>query len=125
MKTQCPNCKAVQDVPEHYAHKEIKCLKCQKGFIAAEYKPIIIDRPPKIKRDESEFLAPPSSTMLNILAFLAIIISLFAAVASESVIVFIVGVGGGFLLVGLAEIVDSLRGIFLLLRKISQNLPKK
>ncbi len=44
MKTQCPNCKAEQDIPEEYEGRNLKCLSCKTPFLAKEYVP-----PPPIK----------------------------------------------------------------------------
>ena len=63
--------------------------------------------------------------VLDVLAFFAIVISIIAAVSEESVMIFIVGVGGGLILIGLGTILDSLRQIFKLLKKISQKLSEK
>lgn len=38
MNTQCPECKAEQEIPEVYANKQVKCSKCCKTFTASEYK---------------------------------------------------------------------------------------
>ncbi len=44
MKTQCPNCKAVQDVPAEYIGKDVTCRRCNELFVAEKFKkpPIVI-----------------------------------------------------------------------------------
>ena len=37
MKTQCPNCNAIQKVPDYYVNTEIKCQKCHSSFTASPY----------------------------------------------------------------------------------------
>jgi len=44
MKTQCPECKNEQDVPEQYIGKEITCSKCKTHFVAAKIKPPLVRR---------------------------------------------------------------------------------
>jgi hypothetical protein len=38
MITQCPKCQKMQDVPEPYRGKEVKCLGCKGAFSAVEYR---------------------------------------------------------------------------------------
>jgi len=127
MKTQCPECKNEQDVPEQYIGKEIKCLKCQKPFLASEHNLVVVPtsppRPKSIK--PTELPEPASGLSLKILGGFAIVGGVLAAAGSESTIVLIVGVGGGFLLIGIGWIIDSLQDIFRILKQISEKLPKK
>ena len=39
MKTQCPHCKTISNVPDEYQGREAKCLKCKKTFIIDRYVP--------------------------------------------------------------------------------------
>jgi hypothetical protein len=43
MKTQCPECKLVFDVPVEYMDKEVKCRRCEKSF-----KPVKFKKPPVV-----------------------------------------------------------------------------
>ena len=73
MKTQCPKCKAVQQIPDHYSGKSIKCKKCSENFIAIEYEPLV---PPANKNNPATppFWAP--GVYLQILGILGIFASL-------------------------------------------------
>jgi len=44
MKTQCPKCKFIFDVPPEYIGKKIKCRRCEKDFMPEKFKkpPIVI-----------------------------------------------------------------------------------
>ncbi len=48
MKTRCPHCKQVQDIPDPYRLRQVKCLVCRKDFVAAMYVP-----PPPMPRLDS------------------------------------------------------------------------
>ena len=37
MQVQCPACQAIFNVPDAYACKKNKCLKCQHSFFAVKY----------------------------------------------------------------------------------------
>lgn len=42
MKTLCPQCGNVFDVPNHYFEKPVKCLVCKFQFVATQYTPVPI-----------------------------------------------------------------------------------
>jgi len=40
MKTQCPSCKAVQEIPKEYSGRSITCTRCGESFIAEKFIPL-------------------------------------------------------------------------------------
>lgn len=38
MKTQCPHCDTIQEIPKEYADREVKCLGCDLVFVATKKK---------------------------------------------------------------------------------------
>jgi hypothetical protein len=95
MITQCPKCQKMQDVPEPYRGKEVKCLGCKGAFSAVEY------REPEEPREV--ILAPepdvmPAGRERPLLSFLMIFFAWVTVIVSIACI----GVTDGYSLCGLS-----------------------
>lgn len=62
IETQCPNCKAIFNIPIEYENHNIKCLKCKKTFSALEYKPIPIVIPDLPSKPPDKIRCPKCSS---------------------------------------------------------------
>jgi len=51
IKVKCPLCNHIQEIPEIYAHKSIKCRKCYKSIEAKPY-----DEPGVIGENKEQFI---------------------------------------------------------------------
>ena len=81
MKVQCPECKAVQEVPDPYLGKQVKCTKCQKPFITAEYKPVVIaQKPDKTPKQPPKPSKPPTGEYLCSWAVFCLLFSFIALI---------------------------------------------
>ena len=60
MKTQCPNCKAEQDIPKEYEGLNIKCLSCKSSFLAKEFTPPPPINPPLEQKPEPSPIKCPN-----------------------------------------------------------------
>lgn len=56
MKTQCPRCKSVHEIPPEYRGTEIKCTTCKESFPAVKFESPVIPRP---QRPDSESKPKP------------------------------------------------------------------
>ena len=77
MKTQCPHCKAVLTIPDHYALKPIKCSNCGDRFKAILFSRIAPAPPPLAKARSVDTPSPspigkPVCTTYYILAGLSL-----------------------------------------------------
>jgi len=53
METKCPHCNAIFKTPDEYKGKKIKCVKCQRSFIAAKFTAPSIEKPDVSHKDKS------------------------------------------------------------------------
>jgi len=77
MKTQCPECKTIQTVPDIYAGKKVKCPSCKKPFTAQKYEDIVLaaQKPVESLPPMPSLSSLPNGTWLNVLGILFIIFS--------------------------------------------------
>ena len=90
MKTRCPHCNAINDIPNHYADKKIKCPSCTKTFTAACYLEEIVKKTPNNPpRKEKERIGWPGmacqifGVLCLIYGFVSIEINAMAYSASD------------------------------------------
>lgn len=111
MKTQCPECKTEQDVPEQYVGKEVKCLKCKELFVASEHKPVLTPKPPP---QPVELPAPSSVYYPQIIGGLSAGFSILGLISSvtegtgEMVVECFIWLCLSFILIALGTLINAI-----------------
>ncbi len=112
MKTKCPKCETVQDVPDVYNGKSVDCTSCKADFTVTEHRPVIKSALPKPETVAAVKL--PSSFLIDnvgaVGAFFAILGIVFA-IADESAngtFFCILWLFLCFILIGLGRIIDAI-----------------
>jgi len=82
MKTHCPKCETIQDVPNEYANTSVKCKKCGETFKAVISVPIV-SSPDPVKPTPPAPPLLPDTHWMSALGGLGIVLSLLGIFAAE------------------------------------------
>ena len=113
MKTQCPTCKTVQEVPDSYVGQNVKCSECKRQFVS-EASDIIFRRDEKVKPNRPKVEHPPQrpGRYLQVLGVIVILIggitAFFNMIVSNDATPFCLSILGGLVLCGLGTIANLL-----------------
>jgi predicted Zn finger-like uncharacterized protein len=71
MKTRCPHCSAVAEIPDEYTGKTIACPKCKQSFMAA---PRTDPKPPSISNSCAPKKEPPNKSFWYKMSIIVLIV---------------------------------------------------
>jgi predicted Zn finger-like uncharacterized protein len=116
MKTQCPYCQTIQQIPDTYKDRAVKCQSCQQLFTASQYSLLQTNPDPEALPSKS---SPPESHAGTYLTGIGLLVIIFGGLAGvgqliqgDDVTLLLIALVGGFILIGLstiARLLDELK----------------
>ena len=132
MKTQCPHCQRLRELPDAYAGRAVKCPDCGHPHTLAAYTPppppepeIIVAAKPAVPTPPPVEYPPSGGLPAAIYGGLLIAGGAVIGIAAQSVVVAVGGIVGGLILMAIGDALDYLAKIAWYLEKKHERNSKK